>query len=69
MIDQHGKGIALVVDEQQRLLTTITDGDIRRAILAGLDLDQPVMRLKQTKDSATPRLLRLWAQPKTKSWR
>jgi dTDP-glucose pyrophosphorylase/CBS domain-containing protein len=47
VIDQHGKGIALVVDEQQRLLTTITDGDIRRAILAGLDLDQPVMRLKQ----------------------
>ena len=46
-IDQHGKGIALVVDEQQRLLATITDGDIRRAILAGVDLTQPVMCLKQ----------------------
>ena len=47
VIDQHGKGIALVVDERQRLLATITDGDIRRAILAGVDLAQPVMCLKQ----------------------
>ena len=54
VIDRHGKGIALVVDEQQRLLTTITDGDIRRAILSGLDLDQPVMRLKQTQNNAPP---------------
>jgi dTDP-glucose pyrophosphorylase len=54
VIDRHGKGIALVVDEQQRLLATITDGDIRRAILAGLDLDQSVMRLKQAQHNAQP---------------
>ena len=47
MIDQCARGIALVVDEQQRLLATVTDGDIRRAILGGIDLNQPVMRLKQ----------------------
>jgi dTDP-glucose pyrophosphorylase len=47
VIDQHGKGITLVVDEQQHLLAAVTDGDIRRAILAGISLDQPVMRLKQ----------------------
>jgi dTDP-glucose pyrophosphorylase len=46
-IDRFAKGIALIVDDRQRLITTVTDGDIRRAILAGLDLDQPVMRLKQ----------------------
>jgi dTDP-glucose pyrophosphorylase len=46
-IDQCGKGIALVVDQQQRLLVTITDGDIRRAILAGTDLTRPIMSLKQ----------------------
>lgn len=46
-IDRFGKGVTLVVDEQQRLLATVTDGDIRRAILAGFDLNDPVMRLKQ----------------------
>lgn len=33
--------IALVVDEAGRLLGTITDGDIRRALLANLSLDSP----------------------------
>lgn len=37
-IDQNAKGIALVVDEEHRLMGTITDGDIRRAILEGVDL-------------------------------
>lgn len=46
VIDQHGKGIGLAVDERRHLLATITDGDIRRAILAGVDLDEPVMGLK-----------------------
>ena len=35
-------GLALVVDEDRHILGTVTDGDIRRAILAGVDLDQPV---------------------------
>ncbi len=34
--------IILVVDAAGRLLGTITDGDIRRGILAGVDLDRPV---------------------------
>lgn len=41
-IDLNEKGIALVVDENRKLLGTITDGDIRRAILAGSQLDEPV---------------------------
>ena len=44
-IDGNGEGIALVVDKQHRLLGTVTDGDIRRAILAGTDLDSPVSSL------------------------
>lgn len=44
-IDRNAKGIALVVDAERRLLGTITDGDIRRAILAGLNLDGPVNTL------------------------
>lgn len=33
--------ICLIVDERQRLLGTITDGDVRRAILRGISLDAP----------------------------
>lgn len=38
-IDASGGQIALVVDENWRLLGTITDGDIRRGILRGLTLE------------------------------
>ena len=44
-IDRNAKGIALVVDLDRRLIGTITDGDIRRAILAGVDLDLPAQTL------------------------
>ncbi len=39
VIDQAGAGIALVVDQDLRLCGTLTDGDIRRAIIRGADLD------------------------------
>ena len=35
-------GIVLVVDDGQRLIGTITDGDVRRAILANISSDEPV---------------------------
>ena len=38
-------GISFVVDGQQRLTGTVTDGDLRRAILDNIDLDQPLMFL------------------------
>jgi len=41
-LNQAAKGILLVVDDDQRLLGTITDGDIRRAVLARVDLNAPV---------------------------
>lgn len=44
-IDEFAKGIALVVDDEGRLDATITDGDIRRTLLAGLSLEQPVSDL------------------------
>jgi dTDP-glucose pyrophosphorylase/CBS domain-containing protein len=43
-IERGKKGIALVVDEEQRLLYTMTDGDLRRAVLQGLSLDLTVTR-------------------------
>lgn len=40
-IDDTGAGIALVVDAGRRLLGTLSDGDIRRALIRGEDLDGP----------------------------
>lgn len=37
--------IALVVDERNFLLGTVTDGDIRRGILKGIALDNPVLQI------------------------
>ena len=42
-------GIVLVVDGDGRLLDTITDGDVRRAILANVAIDFPVSRLLEQK--------------------
>lgn len=42
IIDRHASGIALVVDDKERLIATVTDGDIRRALLKHMTLDQPV---------------------------
>lgn len=46
-IDRAAKGIALVVDEQNHLLATLTDGDLRRAVLSGVPLDLRVSSLLQ----------------------
>lgn len=40
-IDATGVGMALVVDSGRRLLGTLSDGDIRRALIRGEDLDGP----------------------------
>lgn len=42
IIDSGSIKIALVVDENRKLLGTLTDGDIRRAILAGKGLEDSV---------------------------
>lgn len=42
VIDKRAMQIALVVDEDRRLLGTVTDGDVRRGILAGRELTDPV---------------------------
>ena len=51
-IDKNVCGIALVVDKQQHLLGTITDGDVRRAILAGVDLNSAVAGLLERKKNS-----------------
>jgi len=40
--------IALVLDENGRLLGTVTDGDVRRGILKGLSMEEPVAKIMFT---------------------
>lgn len=42
IIDHQGGQIALVVDSGHKLLGTVTDGDVRRGILSGIDVQSPV---------------------------
>ncbi len=48
-IERNRLGIVLVVDDDGRLLGTVTDGDVRRAVLASLSLQQPVQTLLERK--------------------
>jgi dTDP-glucose pyrophosphorylase len=50
-IDRGRKGIALVVDGAGRLVNTITDGDVRRAIIAGLSVESPLADLLSQKSA------------------
>jgi len=51
-INSNEQGIALVVDAERRLVGTITDGDIRRAILAGKDVSSPIQELLDQRSSS-----------------
>ena len=48
-IDASALQIALVVDENGKLLGVMTDGDVRRAILAGISIDAPVAKAMNTR--------------------
>lgn len=42
VIDEAGSQIALVVDADRRLIGTLSDGDLRRALLRGVALGDPI---------------------------
>ena len=48
-IDKSSLQIGLVVDESGCLLGTVTDGDVRRGILKGIQLDAPVKQIMNDK--------------------
>ena len=58
-IDAGAYKIALVVDAQGKLLGSVTDGDVRRAILRSIGLDHPVSQIMNrtptTAHCGTPR--------------
>jgi dTDP-glucose pyrophosphorylase len=45
LLDKSALQIVLVVNERHRLLGTVTDGDVRRGILKGLSLSDPVQAI------------------------
>ncbi|MDD4966484.1 nucleotidyltransferase family protein [Halothiobacillus sp.] len=49
VIDQGVKQIALVLDDDGRLIGTVTDGDIRRGILRHMSLEAPVSEVMNAK--------------------
>jgi dTDP-glucose pyrophosphorylase len=53
-LNENQQGIVLVVDDVGRLLDTVTDGDLRRAFLSGLDLNTPVSVLAELKANGLP---------------
>jgi len=53
-IDSSALQIALVVAENDRLLGTVTDGDVRRSILKGIALEEPVQRIMNREPVVVP---------------
>ena len=45
MIEKNALQIALVIDQDHKLLGTVTDGDVRRGLLKGIPLDSPVRQI------------------------
>jgi dTDP-glucose pyrophosphorylase len=53
-IDDSALQIALVVDAERRLVGTVTDGDVRRALLRGIALDTAVAEIMNRQPAACP---------------
>ncbi len=53
-INEGRAGIAVVVDDNSRVLATISDGDVRRGLLAGAALEDPVSTLMHADPATVP---------------
>ncbi|MHB1420530.1 MAG: nucleotidyltransferase family protein [Bacillota bacterium] len=53
-MDRAARQILLVTDEGGHLLGTITDGDVRRALLGGVNLREPVARIMNRNPKILP---------------
>lgn len=56
IIDAGSQQIALVVDADRKLLGTVTDGDIRRGLIRGLSLNQPVAQIMNPRPVTIPEI-------------
>lgn len=57
-LDQTGLQIVLVIDEKNRLIGTISDGDIRRALLKGYSLQSQIEKVICRKPLVVPECLK-----------
>ena len=54
-LDSQGKRSLLVADDEYRLVGIVSDGDVRRALIRGIDLNESVTVIMQSKPIvATP---------------
>lgn len=58
-LDDNGLQIVMIVDEQGKLLGTLSDGDIRRALLKGMNIDSPVESIVFRNPLVAPQSLNL----------
>ena len=56
-IDDSALQIALVVDEEQHLVGTVTDGDVRRGLLRGIALDTAAAEIMNRQPASCPAAL------------
>jgi dTDP-glucose pyrophosphorylase len=54
VIDATGAGMSLVVDESRRLLGTLSDGDVRRALIQGASLESPTSAVLNPNPKCAP---------------
>lgn len=48
-IDKNGLGIAFIIDKQKKLFGAVTDGDIRRVVLKGINIGKPIEQIANKK--------------------
>ncbi len=53
-LNESGLQIVLVVDEAARLMGTVTDGDIRRGLLHGVQIDSPLTTVMRANSLVVP---------------
>ncbi|HJT08094.1 MAG TPA: CBS domain-containing protein, partial [Stellaceae bacterium] len=53
-IDDSALQIALVMDGEQRLVGTVTDGDVRRGLLRGITLDAAAADIMNRRPASCP---------------
>ena len=56
VIDHNAQQIAVVTDEEGKLLGTVTDGDIRRGIIKGIPLSSPVSQIMNPHPVTIPKM-------------
>jgi len=56
IIDMFSLQIALIVNENNKLLGTVTDGDVRRGILKGIPLDHPIEQIMNSNPITIPEI-------------